>query len=229
MSGNDDEDSNDQYETSIGQSPALMRSNKDQGASGSGSSPKTGASDNQNEEEEKKGKKTLKETSSLFINLIFFCFWKSFTWKKREKASKKRKNHRSKKSLPSSNKSVTETDLDTETFKVILQADKRKHNLPTKMANYANEQFHSYVKDTDIKQQILLTKPVPENLNKAKQLDEFVKNILKEKQTKRYGSGCYVWKNPMQKHQCHGTIVKILVTCTKCSFVAEGRSANKDK
>ena len=74
MSGNDDEDSNGQYETSIGQSLALIRSNKDQGASGSGSSPKTGASDNQNEEEEKKGKKTLKETSSLFINLIFFCF-----------------------------------------------------------------------------------------------------------------------------------------------------------
>ena len=97
------------------------------------------------------------------------------------------------------------------------------------MANYANEQFHSYVKDTDIKQQILLTNPVPENLNKARKLDEFVKNILKEKQTKRCGSGCNVRKNPMQKHQCHGTIVKTLVTCTKCSFVSEGRSANKDK
>ena len=97
------------------------------------------------------------------------------------------------------------------------------------MANYANEQFHSHVKDIDIKQQILLTNPVPENLNKAKKLDEFVKNILKEKQTKRCGSGCNVRKNPMQKHQCHETIVKTLVTCTKCSFVAEGRSANKDK
>ena len=36
------------------------------------------------------------------------------------------------------------------------------------MANYANEQFHSYEKDTNIKQQILLTNPVPGNLNKAK-------------------------------------------------------------
>ena len=45
MSGNDDGDNNDQYETSIGQSPALMRTNKDQGAGGSGSSPKKGASD----------------------------------------------------------------------------------------------------------------------------------------------------------------------------------------
>ena len=46
------------------------------------------------------------------------------------------------------------------------------------MANYANEPFHSYVKDTDIKQQILITNPLPENLNKTKKLDEFVKVIL---------------------------------------------------
>ena len=49
------------------------------------------------------------------------------------------------------------------------------------MVNYANEQFHSYVKDTDIKHQTLLTNPVPENLKKAKKLDKFVKDILKEK------------------------------------------------
>ena len=49
------------------------------------------------------------------------------------------------------------------------------------MGNYANEQFHSYVKDTDIKQQILLTNLVLENLNKAKKLDEFVNDNLKEK------------------------------------------------
>ena len=229
MSGNDDEDSNDQYETSIGQSPALMRSNKDQGASGSGSSPKKGASDDENEEEEKKGKESTQRNVVVIHQPHVLLLLKVIHLKKRKKASKKRKNHRSKKSLSSSNKSDTETDLDTETFKVILEADKCKHYLPTKMANYANEQFYSYVKDTDIKQQILLTNPVPENLNKARKLDEFVKNILKEKQTKRCGSGCNVRKNPMQKHQCHGTIVKTLVTCTKCSFVSEGRSANKDK
>ena len=47
--------------------------------------------------------------------------------------------------------------------------------------NYAKEQFHSYVKNNDIKQQILLTNPVPENLNNAKKLDEFVKDIRKGK------------------------------------------------
>ena len=53
------------------------------------------------------------------------------------------------------------------------------------MANYANEQFHSYVKDTDIKQQILLTNPVPENLNKVKKFDEFGKDILKKNINKK--------------------------------------------
>ena len=80
MSGFDDGDNNDQYETSTGQSSALMRSNKDQGAKGSGSSPKKGTSDDRKRgRSKKKEKKALKETSSLFINLIFFCLRKSFT------------------------------------------------------------------------------------------------------------------------------------------------------
>ena len=57
MSGNDDGDNNDQYETSNGQSPALMRSNKDQGANGSGSSPKKGTSDNRKPGKIKKRKR----------------------------------------------------------------------------------------------------------------------------------------------------------------------------
>ena len=45
MLGNGDGDNNGQYETSTGQSPAIIRSNKYQGANGSGSSPKKGAFD----------------------------------------------------------------------------------------------------------------------------------------------------------------------------------------
>ena len=37
------------------------------------------------------------------------------------------------------------------------------------------------MKDTDIKQQIWLANPVPQNLNKAKKFDKFVKDILREK------------------------------------------------
>ena len=80
MSGNDDGENNNQYETSTGQSPALVRLNKNQGASGSGSLPKQRASDDlKRGRSEKKENKTLKETSSLFTNLIFFCFRESFT------------------------------------------------------------------------------------------------------------------------------------------------------
>ena len=45
MSRNDDGDSNDQCQTSTGQSSALIRSNEDQVASGWGNSPKEGALD----------------------------------------------------------------------------------------------------------------------------------------------------------------------------------------
>ena len=56
MPGNDDGDNNDQYETSTLQSPALMRSSKDQRTSGSGSLPKKGASDDRKRGRSKKRK-----------------------------------------------------------------------------------------------------------------------------------------------------------------------------
>lgn len=58
--------------------------------------------------------------------------------------------------------------FDTDPFKVISKTRKYKYNLPTKMVNYANEQFHSYLKNADIKEKVLFASPVPENLNKIK-------------------------------------------------------------
>ena len=168
--------------------PALMRSNKDQGASGSGSSPKKGASDDGKRGRSKKGKESTQRNVAVIHQPYLLLLQKIILLKrKKKKASKKRKRHRRKNSSSSSNESDTETYFDTEPFKVISEADKYKYNLPAKIANYTNEQFHSYVKDTDIKQQILLANPVPENLNKT------------------------------------------LVTYTKCSFIAVGRSANRAK
>lgn len=87
----------------------------------------------------------------LFINLMF-CTRKPFAWKKKwKRASKNRKKYSSKKSLSSSNESDTKTYLDTEPFKVISEADKYQYNFPAKMVKYATEQFHSYMKNTDIK------------------------------------------------------------------------------
>ena len=168
MSGNDDGDNNDQYETSTGQRTALMRSNKDQGANGSESSSKKGASDDRKRERSKNRKRKHSKKRHHYSSTSPSPASESHSpERKRKKATKKRKKYRRKKSS-SSNKTDTETDFETVPFKVISEADKYKYNLLTKMANHANEHFHTYVKDTDIKHQILLTNPVPESLNKAK-------------------------------------------------------------
>ena len=117
----------------------------------------------ENQEKSKKGKESTQRSVVIIHQSHLLLLEKVIHLKKkRKKAGKKRK------SSSYSNESDTETDFDTEPFNVISEADKYKYNLSTKMANYANEQFHSYVKDTNIKQQILLTNPVLENLNKAK-------------------------------------------------------------
>ena len=139
MSGNVDGDNNDQYESSTGQNPALMRSNKDQGASGSWSSPKREPLTNKNKEEAKKKTKHSKKHRRYSSTSSSSASESHSPERKRKKASKKRRKHRCKKSSSSSSESDTETDFDTEPFKVISGANKYKYNLPTMTANYANE------------------------------------------------------------------------------------------
>ena len=49
------------------------------------------------------------------------------------------------------------------------------------MAEYANTHFETYVKDGDLKQQILMENQVPDILDQVKKLDDFVHDILKDK------------------------------------------------
>ena len=49
------------------------------------------------------------------------------------------------------------------------------------MAEYANKQFETYVKEADLKQQILMENPAPDNLDHVKKLDDFVHDILEDK------------------------------------------------
>ena len=53
------------------------------------------------------------------------------------------------------------------------------------MAEYANTHFETYVKEADLKQQILMKNPVPDNLDQVKKLDDFVRDILKDKRQQR--------------------------------------------
>ena len=49
------------------------------------------------------------------------------------------------------------------------------------MVEYANTLFETYVKEADLKQQILTENPVPDNLDQVKKLDDFVRDIWKDK------------------------------------------------
>ena len=49
------------------------------------------------------------------------------------------------------------------------------------MAEYVNTHFGTYVKEADLKEQILMENPVPDNLSQLKKLDNFVHEILKDK------------------------------------------------
>ena len=44
-------------------------------------------------------------------------------------------------------------------------------------------QFETYVEEADLKQQILMENSLPDNLNQVKKLDDFVRDIMKDKHT----------------------------------------------
>ena len=53
------------------------------------------------------------------------------------------------------------------------------------MIEYTNTHFETYVKEADLKQQILMTNVVPDNLDKVKKFEDFVRGILKDKQKQK--------------------------------------------
>ena len=50
------------------------------------------------------------------------------------------------------------------------------------MVQYANVNVNTYIKKADLIKVILTKNPVPENKNSVKTLDDFVKDILKDKE-----------------------------------------------
>ena len=49
------------------------------------------------------------------------------------------------------------------------------------MASYANKYFEEFIPEGDLKEAILTQSPVPENMDTVKKLDDFLKDLLKEK------------------------------------------------
>ena len=49
------------------------------------------------------------------------------------------------------------------------------------MVQYGNVNFDTKIKEADLIKAVLIKNPVPENINPVKTLDDFVKDILKDK------------------------------------------------
>ena len=49
------------------------------------------------------------------------------------------------------------------------------------MVNYENKYFEEYIPEDSLKEAILCQNPVPGNLDNVKKLDDFLRDILKEK------------------------------------------------
>ena len=53
------------------------------------------------------------------------------------------------------------------------------------MVQYVNVNFDTYIKEADLIKAVLIKNPVPENINPVKTLDDFVKDILKDKKKQK--------------------------------------------
>ena len=70
-------------------------------------------------------------------------------------------------------------------FRVVSEEDQYKYSLPPDRAQYANVNFDTYIKEADIIKAVLIKNPVPENINPVKTLDDFAKDILKDKKKQK--------------------------------------------
>ena len=53
------------------------------------------------------------------------------------------------------------------------------------MAQYANTNFATYSKDIDLTNALRIENHVPDNINQVKTLDDFVKDIMREKEKEK--------------------------------------------
>ena len=108
--------------------------------------------------------------------------------KKRSKMPSKKKRRRkfpssSSSSSPShsSSSESEEEDQETKRFHIVSNEDQFKWDLPSELASYANTQFDKYIPDKSIHDAICEVRPVLNNLNQVKRMDEFSRDLLKEK------------------------------------------------
>ena len=168
-----------------------MGSNKDQGEVGTGNSPrrvsgkrKRGRSASKHKKVERSNKNKHPNNKRRYKITSSSSSTEKFSSPKRHKSQRKKRNYHNCSSWPYSSleSSVTRSREGSlgRRFQVISEEDKFRYNLPTNRAKDANAHFESYVKEADLKQQILTENLVPDNLDQLKKLDHFVFDILKD-------------------------------------------------
>ena len=68
---------------------------------------------------------------------------------------------------------------------MVSEEDQHKYSLPPDMAQNANLNFDTYIKEADLIKAVLTKNPVPENISPVKTLDDFVKDTLKDKKKQK--------------------------------------------
>ena len=173
-----------------------MGSNKDQGKVGTGNSPrgvsgkrKRGRSATKHKKAERSNKNKHPNNKRRYKSTSSSSSTEKFSSPKRHKSQRKKRNYHNCSSWPYSSleSSVTRSREGSlgRRFQVISEEDKFRYNLPTNRAKDANAHFESYVKEADLKQQILTENLVPDNLDQVKKLDHFVFDILKDKRKQK--------------------------------------------
>ena len=101
--------------------------------------------------------------------------------KKKSKKPSKKKLRRKSPSSSSLSSESEEEDQETKRFHIVSNEDQFKWDLPSELASYANTQFEKYILEKSIHDAICEVHPVPNNLNQFKRMDEFSRDLLKEK------------------------------------------------
>ena len=95
--------------------------------------------------------------------------------KKKKYGKRRRRNHTTSRDSSSSDGNDSDDSQHTR-FKIVT-----KWKLPKGMGSYANKCFEEFIPEADLKEAILTQSPVPEKMDTVKKLDDFLKDLLKEK------------------------------------------------
>ena len=184
-------------------SPSPMGFNKGQGGVGAGNSPrgvsgkrKRGRSATKHKKAKRSNKNKHSKNKRRYRSFSSSSSTeKSSPSPNRHKSRRKKRKHCKRLSSSSCSSSLSSFSESSETrsrdgslgsrFQVISEEEKFRYNFPTDMAEYANTHFETYVKEADLEQQILTENPVPDNLDQVKKLDDFVRDILKDKRKQK--------------------------------------------